>query len=68
VSFEGMMSLIYILVKLNKNEYLEGVSLIFRLFVGLMKKYDPITGVFKFLSGDSRLDITCHVLCGFIVV
>lgn len=67
VTFEGMMSLVYILSKLKKREYLNGISLAFKVFLELMKRYDPRMGVFKFLSGESRLDITCHVLNGFLV-
>jgi hypothetical protein len=67
VTFEGMMSLIYILSKLKKNEYFNGINLAFKVFLELMKRYDSRIGVFKFLSGESRLDITCHVLGGFLV-
>ena len=63
VIFEGMMHLYHIL---NKNESKKLISnqaqsLIFRIFLELMNRYDTRTGTFKFLSGESRLDITCHI-------
>jgi hypothetical protein len=59
VIFEGMMHLYHIL---NKNTRIDALSLIFRVFLELMKRYDTRNGTFKFLSGESRLDITCHIL------
>ncbi len=59
VIFEGMMHLYHIL---NKKTHNDALSLIFRVFLELMKRYDTRNGTFKFLSGESRLDITCHIL------
>ncbi len=59
VIFEGMMHLHNIL---NKNTTTDAYSLIFRIFLELMKRYNTRNGTFKFLSGESRLDITCHIL------
>jgi hypothetical protein len=64
VIFEGMMHLHYIL---PKNTTTDAYSLIFRVFLELMKRYDTRNGTFKFLSNESRLDITCHILNGLLV-
>ena len=69
VIFEGMLNLYHIL---GNNEITsqivnDGLSLIFRVFLELMKRYDIYNGTFKFLSGDSRLDITCHILNGLLL-
>ena len=66
VTFEGMMPLIYVFSKLKKYEYLDCMPLTFKIFLELMKRYDPRMGVFKSLSIESKLDITCNVLCGFL--
>ena len=39
-----------------------------RLFCRLMQRYDAQRGLFKFLDGSSRVDITCHVHGGFMQV
>jgi hypothetical protein len=40
-------------------------TLAHRLFCQLMQRYDGQNGLFKFLDGSSRVDITCHVHGGF---
>ncbi len=67
VIFEGMMNLVYILSKANNNIYRNGLSLIFKVFLELMNRYNPRTGTFMFLSGESRLDISCHVFGGLLL-
>ena len=64
VIFEGMMHLYHIITKNESKKIMpdEAPSLIFRVFLELIKRYDTRTGTFKFLSGESRLDITCHIL------
>ncbi len=36
------------------------------LFCRLMKRYDASRGLFKFLDGSARVDITCHVHSGLL--
>jgi AMMECR1 domain-containing protein len=59
VSFEGLMNL---LSCLKIKEHPQVLSICFKLFLEIMKRYDTKTGLIKFINGDSRIDIMCHFI------
>ena len=59
VSFEGLMNL---LSCLKIKEHPQILSICFKLFLEIMKRYDTKTGLIKFISQDSRIDIMCHFI------
>lgn len=61
VYFEGVS----FLLKKTKNEKLKCPQ--FYSFILLLKRYDTENGLFKFLDGNSRIDITNHVMCGLLL-
>ena len=64
-AFEGLCSLRYLV----SNKYKIKVNnTILYLFYLLQQKYEPKYGLYRFLSGDKRLDITGHIINGMIVL
>ena len=62
VSFEGLMNLLSCL-KIEKHQVI--LSICFKLFLEIMKRYDTKTGLIKFKDGNSRIDIMCHFINPF---
>ena len=63
VSLEALSSLL----KINRNNKQKIMDNILYLFSKLNKRYDMQSGLYKFKSGSSRLDITGHILNGLIL-
>ena len=69
VSFEGLMNLLSCLkIKIKIEKYQQVLSICFKLFLGIMKRYDIKTGLIKFKDGSSRIDIMCHFINPFMLL
>lgn len=63
VMWEALQNLVH-----NDGSYEKLLDSKIPLFVEIMKRWQPKTGLFSFLSGESRVDITIHVLNGYLLV